>query len=102
MALVAVAAWTANLQVLAATSSNVLQLTANTFFPAIHENSLIMVQLYVPWCKFCQALAPEYEMAATRLKMLSSEVVLAKVDCVTEDSLCDALGVQSYPTLTIY
>jgi hypothetical protein len=56
MALVAVAAWTANLQVLAATSSNVLQLTANTFFPAIHENSLIMVQLYVPWCKFCQAL----------------------------------------------
>jgi thioredoxin-like negative regulator of GroEL len=47
-------------------------------------------------------VAPEYEMAATRLKMLSSEVVLAKVDCVTEDSLCDALGVQSYPTLTIY
>lgn len=33
-----------------------LRLAASTFYPAIHDNSLIMVQFYAPWCKFCQSL----------------------------------------------
>ncbi|KAG0286744.1 protein disulfide-isomerase precursor [Linnemannia gamsii] len=98
----AAAAWNFSFQVMAATSSNVLQLTADSFYPAIHGDSLVMVQFYAPWCKLCQSLAPEYEMAASRLKISSSEVVLAKIDCVSEDPLCDAQDVKSYPTLKIY
>ncbi|KAF9538312.1 protein disulfide-isomerase precursor [Mortierella hygrophila] len=93
---------TANLQVLAAGPSNVLQLAAGTFYPAIHSNEVVMVQFYAPWCKHCKGLAPEYEMAAERLKMLSPETVLAKVDCVAEDTLCDGQDVQAYPTLKVY
>ncbi|KAF9144478.1 hypothetical protein BG015_000089 [Linnemannia schmuckeri] len=41
-------------------------------------------------------------MVATRLKLLSSGAVLAKVDCVAEDALCDVQGVEAYPTLKVY
>ncbi|OAQ32107.1 thioredoxin-like protein [Linnemannia elongata AG-77] len=100
--IVLMTAWTTNLQVITAASSNILQLTAATFYPAIHSDEALMVQFYAPWCKHCKELAPEYEMAAVRLKMLSSDTVLAKVDCVAEDALCDGQDVQAYPTLKVY
>ncbi|KAG9062848.1 hypothetical protein KI688_005155 [Linnemannia hyalina] len=53
---VMMAAWTANLQVLAAAPSNVLQLAAGTFYPAIHSNEVVMVQFYAPWRKHCKEL----------------------------------------------
>ncbi|KAF9099032.1 protein disulfide-isomerase precursor [Mortierella sp. GBA35] len=93
-----VAAWIAIAQVVAA--SNVLPLTNKTFRPTIRGERVIMVAFIAPWCKHCQELAPQYELAATRLK--DSGVVLAKVDCTIEAGLCAAQDIDSYPTLKVY
>lgn len=58
-----------------------------------------------PWltsicrCGHCKALAPEYEVAATKLK--EKNIKIAKVDCVDQADLCQTHGVQGYPTLKV-
>jgi protein disulfide-isomerase A1 len=44
-------------------------------------------------------LAPEYEIAATKLK---DSVSLAKVDCTVEEALCGRFSIQGFPTLKIF
>ncbi|KAI4825390.1 hypothetical protein KUCAC02_021073 [Chaenocephalus aceratus] len=50
-------------------------------------------------CGHCKRLAPEYEVAATRLK---GNVALVKVDCTTSSNVCSKYGVSGYPTLKIF
>jgi protein disulfide isomerase family A protein 3 len=47
-------------------------------------------------------LAPEYEIAATRLKANDPPVALVKVDCTVETAVCQKYGVSGYPTLKIF
>lgn len=79
--------------------SNVLVLTTDSFDNALSSNQHIMVEFYAPWCGHCKRLAPEYAQAATTLK---DEVVLAKVDCTVEKSVCDSQGVRGYPTVKFF
>ena len=51
-------------------------------------------------CGHCQKLAPEYEKAATALKEIN--IPLAKVDCTKEESVCQQVGVNGYPTLKVF
>jgi protein disulfide-isomerase A1 len=44
-------------------------------------------------------LAPEYEIAATKLKDIAP---LAKVDCTVEEALCGRFSIQGFPTLKIF
>ena len=46
-----------------------------------------------------QSLAPEYAAAATELKEVKPNVVLAKVDATEHTELAERFGVQGYPTL---
>uniref|UniRef100_A0A8C2WF39 Protein disulfide-isomerase n=1 Tax=Cyclopterus lumpus TaxID=8103 RepID=A0A8C2WF39_CYCLU len=50
-------------------------------------------------CGHCKRLAPEYEVAATRLKGFVS---LVKVDCTSNSNTCSKYGVSGYPTLKIF
>ena len=56
--------------------------------------------VFAPWCGHCKALAPEYEKAATELK--EKNIALAKIDCTEEADLCQAQGVEGYPTLKVF
>ncbi|KAJ2644753.1 protein disulfide-isomerase precursor [Coemansia sp. RSA 1694] len=61
--------------------------------------SLALVEFYAPWCSYCKAMAPAYEMAATTLQ--KDKIPLAKVDCAVEKSLCDDMDILGYPTLKV-
>lgn len=50
-------------------------------------------------CPPVQSLAPEYAAAATELKEIKPDVVLAKVDATEQTELAERFGVEGYPTL---
>jgi len=81
-------------------ASDVINLTSDNFDAVVNPESLILVEFFAPWCGHCKALAPHYEEAATALK--SKNVKIAKVDCVDQADLCQANGIQGYPTLRVY
>ncbi|KAM8862023.1 protein disulfide-isomerase A3 [Synchiropus picturatus] len=80
-------------------ASDVLEFTDDDFESRIVDHELILVEFYAPWCGHCKRLAPEYEIAATRLK---GTVALAKVDCTANSNVCSKYGVSGYPTLKIF
>ncbi|KAH9006831.1 thioredoxin-like protein [Lactarius hatsudake] len=86
--------------VLAEGPSDVIDLTPANFKSIVSSEKLILVEFFAPWCGHCKALAPHYEEAATALK--EKDVKLAKVNCVDEPDLCQAHGVQGYPTLKVF
>lgn len=92
---------------------------------AIRENDLVFVDFFASWCSHCQMLAPTWEVLAKVMNDASDEavedgeekygeqefkqaetldvpVVIAKVDCVTQKSLCRTQDVRAYPTLRLF
>ncbi|KAI0921126.1 hypothetical protein AcW1_004792 [Taiwanofungus camphoratus] len=81
-------------------ADGVISLTSSNFDAIVNPEPLILVEFFAPWCGHCKALAPHYEEAATALK--DKKIKLSKVDCVDQADLCQANGIQGYPTLRVY
>lgn len=51
-------------------SGDVVELTSANFDRLVMQSDNIwIVEFYAPWCGHCQSLAPEYQKAATKLKV---------------------------------
>jgi len=63
---------------------------------------LAFVDLYAPWCIWCQRLAPTWEMFAKEVAQSKMPVAIGKVDCVKEANYCRQQKVMAFPTLRWY
>ena len=67
---------------------------AHVFQPCLTHKILMHLR-----CDRCTALAPEFAAASTELK---GEVLLASVDCTSEEALCKKYRVQGVPDLKVF
>jgi len=74
---------------------SVLVLTSANFSQHITNNKHTLVEFYAPWCGHCKKLEPEYEKAASNLKLKS--VPLAKVDATEEKDIASKYNVKGFP-----
>lgn len=55
-----------------ASNSAVIELRPNNFDNLVlNSDHIWVVEFYAPWCGHCQQLMPEYDKAATALKVIS-------------------------------
>ncbi|XP_015754696.1 PREDICTED: protein disulfide-isomerase A3-like [Acropora digitifera] len=62
-----------------AVCSDVVELTDGSFKSEVDGKEIMLVEFFAPWCGHCKKLAPEYEEAATKLKVNDPPIPLAKV-----------------------
>ncbi|KAB1200699.1 putative protein disulfide-isomerase A6 [Morella rubra] len=79
-------------------ADDVVVLTEENFEKEVGQDRGALVEFYAPWCGHCKKLAPEYETLGTSFKKAKS-VLIAKVDCDDQKSLCSKYEVSGYPTL---
>lgn len=83
-------------------SSDVVAYTADKFKEEVPKNNHF-VMFYAPWCGHCKRLHPTWDELGKKYNTDdSSEVVIAKVDCTVETSVCSDNDVTGYPTLKFF
>jgi len=60
----------------------------------------VFLKMYAPWCGHCKSMAPDWETLTKEWEGNPTGLV-AEVDCTTDEGkpVCDANGVQGFPTL---
>ena len=77
-----------------------IELTSANFNKIIGSNDLpVMVDFWAPWCAPCKMMAPVFEQAAAQLE---PNMLLAKLNTESEQSLAARFGIRSIPTLAIF
>mmetsp|Transcript_300 Transcript_300/g.393 ORF Transcript_300/g.393 Transcript_300/m.393 type:complete len:482 (+) Transcript_300:181-1626(+) len=79
-----------------------IELDESTFKDWVKENEMAFVDMYAPWCIWCQKLAPTWEQLARQVKQEGMPVGIGKVDCVKHAVLCRDEKVMAFPTLRWY
>lgn len=78
---------------------DVVVLTDKNFNETIAKHKFALIEFYAPWCGHCKSLKPVYAEAATKIKEVDAEVLIAKVDATEEKDLGTRFSVAGFPTL---
>ena len=80
-------------------TSNPKALTKPTFYDALADHRVVMVDFWATWCGPCKSMAPDLQQVATEVP---DDVLVAKVDVDKEKKLAQRFGVQSMPTIMTF
>jgi len=82
----------------------VVKLTKDNFDETI-KSGMAFVKFFAPWCGHCKKLAPTWEELAGKYTDKEG-VLIGHVDCTADENanraLCDAHGVNGFPTLHMF
>jgi len=78
------------------------QLDDTNFDEWIKANEMAFVDMFAPWCVWCQKLAPTWEQLAKEVRKERMPVGIGVVDCVKYAELCRKEKVMAFPTLRWY
>jgi thioredoxin 1 len=76
----------------------IINLTKDTFDSIIHDNDIVLLDFWAPWCGPCHQFAPVFESASEE----HSDIVFAKVNTEEERELAGRFGIRSIPTLMVF
>ena len=82
--------------------AHVVELTEGNWDEFIKANPMAFVDMFAPWCVWCQRLAPTWEKFAQEVKKAEMPVGVGKVDCMAQANLCRTQKVMAFPTLRWY
>ena len=77
-------------------------LTKENFTEYLQQHEMAFIDMYAPWCVWCQRLAPTWEMFARYVHENKMPIGVAKVDCVADADLCREERIMAFPTLKWY
>jgi thiol-disulfide isomerase/thioredoxin len=68
----------------------------------LSDHPLVFVDFYAPWCKWCQKLAPSFEVLAEKAYEEQLDVSIIRVDCDVSKELCLRERIMAFPLLRLY
>ena len=80
-------------------SDDVERLTDLTIFDAIASHPRLVIEVFTPWCSFCQAMAPTFKRLAGEF---SGDVKFAKLNGDHYKQAIAELRVKGYPTFLLF
>jgi len=89
-------------EMIAEEGAHAIDLTEENFKSWLEENEMAFVDMFAPWCVWCQRLAPTWEKFAQEVKKLEMPIGVGKVDCMAQANLCRNEKVMAFPTLRWY
>ena len=76
-----------------------VELTEANFDEFLQANDMAFVDLFAPWCVWCQRLAPTWEKFAQEVKKENMPIGVGKIDCMAQANLCRKQKIMAFPTL---
>lgn len=76
-----------------------IELTEGNFDEFMQANDMAFVDMFAPWCVWCQRLAPTWEKFAQEVKKENMPIGVGKIDCMAQANLCRKQKIMAFPTL---